>query len=60
VSTMHRLLRQQNLQGERRAQRAPQSNPMPRLLATAPNQVWTWDSVPQRHQEIDARMQTFY
>ncbi|WP_179888130.1 DDE-type integrase/transposase/recombinase [Marinobacter sp. LV10R520-4] len=31
------------LQGERRAQRAPQSNPMPRLLATAPNQVWTWD-----------------
>jgi putative transposase len=46
VSTMHRLLRKQNLQGERRAQRAPQSNPMPRLLATAPNQVWTWDSVP--------------
>jgi putative transposase len=43
VSTMHRLLRKQNLQGERRAQRAPQSNPMPRLLATAPNQVWTWD-----------------
>ena len=43
VSTMHRLLRQQNMQGERRAQRAPQSNPMPRLLATAPNQVWTWD-----------------
>jgi putative transposase len=43
VSTLHRLLRKQNLQGERRAQRAPQSNPMPRLLATAPNQVWTWD-----------------
>jgi len=43
VSTMHRLLRKQNLQGERRAQRAPQSNLMPRLLAAAPNQVWTWD-----------------
>jgi transposase InsO family protein len=43
VSTMHRLLRKQNLQGERRAQRAPQSNLTPRLLATAPNQVWTWD-----------------
>jgi transposase-like protein len=26
----------------------------------APNQVWTWDSVPQRHQKIDARTQTFY
>jgi len=43
VSTMHRLLRKRNLQGERRAQRAPQSNLMPRLLATAPHQVWTWD-----------------
>jgi putative transposase len=43
VSTMHRLLRKHNLQGERRAQRAPQSNRMPRLLATAPHQVWTWD-----------------
>ena len=42
VQVYHNL-RQQNLQGERRAQRAPQSNPMPRLLATAPNQVWTWD-----------------
>jgi len=42
VSTMHRLLRKQNLQGERRAQRAPQSNLMPRLLATEPNQVWRW------------------
>lgn len=40
---MHRLLRKQNLQGERRAQRAPQSNLVPRLLATAPHQVWTWD-----------------
>ncbi len=36
------LLRKQNLQGERRPQRAPQSNVMPRLLATAPHQVWTW------------------
>jgi hypothetical protein len=30
------------------------------FTATGPNQVWSWDSVPQRHQKIDARTQTFY
>lgn len=43
VSTMHRLLRANNLQGERRSQRAPQSHAIPRLRATKPNEVWTWD-----------------
>lgn len=43
ISTMHRVLREDNSQGERRAQRAPQSHAIPRLVATGPNQVWTWD-----------------
>lgn len=43
ISTMHRLLRAEQLQGERRQQRPPQSHIVPRLKATAPNQVWTWD-----------------
>lgn len=43
VSTMHRLLRKQGENGERRAQRAAQHNAIPRLLAFAPNEVWTWD-----------------
>ncbi|UQB43366.1 IS3 family transposase [Thiomicrospira microaerophila] len=43
VSTMHRLLRANELNGERRAQRPPQSHSVPRLRADAPNQVWTWD-----------------
>lgn len=43
ISTMHRLLRRVNGQGERRAQRPPQSHAVPRLKATQPNEVWTWD-----------------
>ncbi|WP_262021714.1 IS3 family transposase [Vibrio quintilis] len=43
VSTMHRLLREDNLHGERRAQRPAQSHMVPRLVAQHPNQVWTWD-----------------
>lgn len=43
VSTMHRLLRAANEQGDRRPQRAPQRHVMPRLIARAPNEVWTWD-----------------
>lgn len=43
VSTMHRILREQALQGERRHQRAPQSHAIPRLSAATPNEVWTWD-----------------
>lgn len=43
VSTMHRILRSQDCHGERRAQRPAQHNAIPRLLATEPNEVWTWD-----------------
>lgn len=43
VSTMHRLLRKREQNGERRRQRPKQSNTVPRLRATQPNEVWTWD-----------------
>lgn len=43
ISTMHRVLREEHLQGERRAQRPPQPHVIPRLTATGPNEVWTWD-----------------
>lgn len=43
LSTMYRVLREANQSGERRNQRTPQSHAMPRLTATRPNEVWTWD-----------------
>lgn len=43
LSTWHRVLRAQASNGDRRPQRLPQSHVMPRLTATAPHQVWTWD-----------------
>jgi len=43
ISTMHRLLRGENQQGERRQQRPAQSHAIPRLHAQAVNEVWTWD-----------------
>ncbi len=43
VSTMHRLLRQRSENGDRRTQRPAQHNAIPRLLAFAPNEVWSWD-----------------
>jgi len=43
VSTMHRLLRTHQENGERRAQRPAQHHAVPRLTARAPNEVWTWD-----------------
>lgn len=43
VSTMHRLLREDRASGERRPQRPAQQHAVPHLLATAPNEVWTWD-----------------
>ena len=42
-STMHRILRENRANGERRNQRAAQSHAIPRLRAVAPNDVWTWD-----------------
>lgn len=43
VSTMHRLLRKSGENGERRHQRPAQHHAIPRLKASAPNEVWTWD-----------------
>jgi len=43
VSTMHRLLRREDENGERRPQRPAQHQAIPRLLAYSPNEVWTWD-----------------
>jgi len=43
VRTMYRLLGQQDLVRERRRQRRHPHYKKPELLATAPNQVWSWD-----------------
>ena len=43
VSTMHRMLRNKGESGDRRNQRPAQQPAVPRLLAQAPNEVWTWD-----------------
>lgn len=43
VSSMHRVLREAQENGERRLQRPAQHNAIPRLRATRPNEVWTWD-----------------
>jgi putative transposase len=41
--TMYRLLAAHGEAGERRAQRVHPAYAKPELLATAPNQVWSWD-----------------
>ncbi len=43
VSTMHRILRGLRENGDRRHQRPTQHHAVPRLLASAPHDVWTWD-----------------
>ena len=43
VSTMHRLLREEHENGDRRNQRPAQHHAVPRLKASRPNEVWTWD-----------------
>jgi transposase InsO family protein len=43
ISTFYRLLRSQGESQERRRQRPPTRYAVPRLSASAPNQVWTWD-----------------
>jgi putative transposase len=42
-STMYRILRERGPVRERRNHREPKHHAVPRLVATAPNQVWTWD-----------------
>src|ERR1035438_4681648 len=41
--TMYRILQQQGENGERRDQLVHPSYQKPELLATAPNQLWSWD-----------------
>ena len=43
ASTLYRLLRSLGETRERRAQRPAQRHAVPRLEASAPNAVWTWD-----------------
>jgi putative transposase len=43
ISTMYRVLRAQGLVRERRAQAAHPPRARPELVATGPNQVWSWD-----------------
>jgi transposase InsO family protein len=43
ISTMYRVLREHDEVRERRNQQRHPSYSKPELLATAPNQVWSWD-----------------
>ena len=43
VSTMYRLLREAGQVRERRAQAAQPARTKPELMATGPNEVWSWD-----------------
>lgn len=43
VRTMYRILASHGESRERRDQRPATHHPVPQLVATAPNQVWTWD-----------------
>lgn len=43
MSTMHRILRENGMAGERRRQATHPSRKRPELVATGPGQVWSWD-----------------
>ena len=43
IRTMYRILHQNGAVQERRNQLRHPNHPVPRLVATAPNQVWSWD-----------------
>ena len=43
LSTMYRILKAHEEVRERRNQLRHPNHPVPRLVATAPNQVWSWD-----------------
>ena len=43
VRTMYRILADQGETRERRNQRRPRHNAVPRLVASQPNEVWIWD-----------------
>jgi putative transposase len=43
IRTMYRILGERGALRERRDHRQRVQHPVPRLVSTAPNQVWTWD-----------------
>ena len=43
MSTMHRILREDRLAGERRRQAIHPPRKKPELLATKPGEIWSWD-----------------
>lgn len=43
ISTMHRILRDRDLNGQRRQGNPRKGHRRPRVVATAPNMVWVWD-----------------
>lgn len=53
ISTYYRILAANNEVCERRAQRRHVSYTKPELMATGPNQVWTWDI--ERHEAFSYR-----
>jgi putative transposase len=57
ISTMYRLLRGEGESQERRNQRTHPTYARPELLATAPNQLWSWDITWMRG---PARLSYFY
>jgi len=60
-SSFYRVLQKHQQQNHRGRMKPPRKVPEPTsFTATGPNQVWTWDSVPQRHQIVDVRTQTLY
>ena len=42
-ATMHRILRDHQLAGQRRQRQPGEHHSKPRVVATAPNMVWVWD-----------------
>ncbi len=59
-STFYRIMRNEDQLKHRGHSREPKAKPISTHYAKAPNQLWCWDSVPQRHQRTEARMLTIY
>ena len=60
-SSFYRVFKKYEQLNNRGRMKPPRKVPEPTsFTATGPNQVWSWDSVPQRHQKMDAWTQTFY
>ena len=51
--TMYRVLASEVPVQERRAQRTHPEYKKPELMATAPNQVWSWDITGARAEEVE-------